>query len=120
MKIMIVDDMEPVINAMKQKFNGTEHNVVAEITDPSELDIKIQENNPDAILMDVNMGTYNGIVLIGELKDKYPLLKIVIMSADACNSYMALNKGADGFVSKMERKEKVLKVFDDIPEDEKA
>jgi len=120
MKIMIVDDMEPVINAMKQKFDGTEHNVVAEITDPSELDIKIQENNPDAVLMDVNMGTYNGIALIGELKDKYPLLKIVIMSADACNSYMALNKGADGFVSKMERKEKVLKVFDENPENEKA
>lgn len=56
----------------------------------------------DVVLTDINMPVMDGLTLLTNLNERYPLLKAVIVSAygDMANIRTALNRGAFDFVTK--------------------
>jgi sigma-B regulation protein RsbU (phosphoserine phosphatase) len=60
------------------------------------------QGGADLVLTDINMPVMDGLTLLANLNERYPLLKSVIVSAygDMTNIRAALNRGAFDFVTK--------------------
>jgi DNA-binding NarL/FixJ family response regulator len=103
-KIAIVDDNSFLIHAIKEKLSFFEDVVVKHTSlNGSELLIKLEENhNLDLILMDVEMPVLNGIETTQVVKQKYPQLKIIMLTAFDNDEHIfnAIKAGADGYLLK--------------------
>ena len=101
-KLTIVDDHAMVASGLAIELSGQQDfQVVDVLTSPGELMDKISENTPDAVLMDIRMGTYNGIKMTDEIKEMYPEIKVILMSGYNMGQ-LAKSSKADAFASKEE------------------
>lgn len=103
-KIAIVDDNSFLINAIKEKLSFFDDVLVKHIAlNGSELLTKLQENhNLDLILMDIEMPVLNGIETTQIVKQKYPHIKIIMLTAFDNDEHIfnAIKAGADGYLLK--------------------
>ena len=103
-KIAIVDDNTFLIHAIKEKLSFFEDVSVKHTSlNGSELLTKLQENhNVDLILMDIEMPVLNGIETTQVVKQKYPHIKIVMLTAFDNDEHIfnAIKAGADGYLLK--------------------
>ncbi len=104
LKIAIVDDNSFLINAVKEKLSFFEDvSVKHTLLNGSELLAKLQENhNLDLILMDIEMPVLNGIETTQMVKQKYPHIKIIMLTAFDNDEHIfnAIKAGADGYLLK--------------------
>ena len=103
-KIAIVDDNTFLIHAIKEKLSFFEDVSVKHTSlNGSDLLTKLQENhNLDLILMDIEMPVLNGIETTQIVKQKYPHIKIVMLTAFDNDEHIfnAIKAGADGYLLK--------------------
>ncbi|MBN8587516.1 MAG: response regulator transcription factor [Rhodothermia bacterium] len=66
------------------------------------LEAQKNQQSPDVILMDINMGAMDGISCVGHLKKKWPLVTIVMLTIndDDQSIFRALEEGASGYLLK--------------------
>ena len=104
LKIAIVDDNSFLINAVKEKLSFFDDVVVKHTSlNGSELLNKLEENhNVDLILMDIEMPVLNGIETTQIVKQKYPQIKIVMLTTFDNDEHIfnAIKAGADGYLLK--------------------
>ena len=104
LKIAIVDDNSFLIHAIKEKLSFFEDVVIKHTSlDGSELLTKLEESrNVDLILMDIEMPVLNGIETTQIVKQKYPQIKIVMLTAFDNDEHIfnAIKAGADGYLLK--------------------
>lgn len=101
-KIMIVDDHKMIASGIAAELNKIQGiRVIDVVTEPGIFLKKVLETMPDAVLMDIRMGEYNGLNIAKEIKEKKPQIKVILMSGYNI-SYMAKECGADAFTSKDE------------------
>ncbi len=104
LKIAIVDDNSFLINAIKEKLSFFNDVIVKHTSlNGSELLTKLQENhNLDLILMDIEMPVLNGIETTQIVKQKYPHIKIIMLTAFDNDEHIfnAIKAGADGYLLK--------------------
>jgi DNA-binding NarL/FixJ family response regulator len=104
LKIAIVDDNSFLITAIKEKLSFFEDVSVKHTSlNGSELLTKLQENhNLDLILMDIEMPVLNGIETTQMVKQKYPHIKIIMLTAFDNDEHIfnAIKAGADGYLLK--------------------
>lgn len=104
LKIAIVDDNTFLINAVKEKLSFFEDVAVKHTSlNGSELLTKLEENhNLDLILMDIEMPVLNGIETTQIVKQKYPHIKIIMLTAFDNDEHIfnAIKAGADGYLLK--------------------
>ncbi len=104
LKIAIVDDNSFLIHAIKEKLSFFDDVAVKHTSlNGSELLIKLQENhNLDLILMDIEMPVLNGIETTQVIKQKYPHIKIIMLTAFDNDEHIfnAIKAGADGYLLK--------------------
>ena len=83
---------------------------IGEASDGEEAISKARDLNPDLVLMDVRMGGMNGLNATQQLKDEYPQMAIIILSAYDLQEYReaARIRGASGYVVKMNMAEELL------------
>ncbi|MGV7104934.1 response regulator [Flavobacterium sp. U410] len=103
-KIVIVDDNSFLINAIKEKLSFFEDiqfkysaNNGKEVLQKLE-----QDKNLDIILMDIEMPIMNGIDATLEIKQRYPQIKIIMLTVfdNDENIFNAIKAGADGYLLK--------------------
>ncbi|WNF36622.1 response regulator transcription factor [Bacillaceae bacterium IKA-2] len=102
-KIVIIDDHQLFregvkrILAMEKDFD-----VVAEGDDGSMAMELVEQHNPDVILMDINMPKLNGVEATRQLIEKYPDVKVLILSIHDDETYVThvLKTGASGYLLK--------------------
>ncbi|MFL0352033.1 response regulator transcription factor [Xanthomarina sp. GH4-25] len=103
-KIGIVDDNSFLINAVKEKLSFFEDlNFKFSATNGSDLLIKLEDNhNIDLILMDIEMPVLNGIETTEIVKQKYPHIKIIMLTVfdNDENIFKSIKAGADGYLLK--------------------
>jgi len=104
LKIAIVDDNSFLIHAVKDKLSFFE-DILVKFTalNGSELLTKLEENrNIDLILMDIEMPVLNGIETTQIVKQKYPQIKIIMLTAFDNDEHIfnAIKAGADGYLLK--------------------
>lgn len=103
-KIAIVDDNTFLINTVKEKLSFFEEfNIKLTAMNGSELLSKIEnDHNIDLILMDIEMPVLNGIETTEIVKQKYPHIKIIMLTVfdNDENIFNAIKAGADGYLLK--------------------
>ena len=108
MKVMVVDDEEDIQSLFTQKFRkeikaGQIHFYFAL---SAEAALDYLENHKEAsivlILSDINMPGMNGIELLRIIKEKFPDLKVFMITAygDERNYQTAIAYGADDYITK--------------------
>ncbi len=103
-KIAIADDNSFLIQAVKEKLSFFEDlKVKFSGMNGSDLLEKLEENhNIDIILMDIEMPVLNGIEATEIIKQKYPHIKIIMLTVfdNDENIFNAIKAGADGYLLK--------------------
>ncbi|RKQ35584.1 response regulator [Oceanobacillus halophilus] len=102
-RIILIDDHKLFREGVKRilEFEPT-FEVVAEGNDGSEAAKLVKENNPDVVLMDINMPNINGVQATADLVRYFPNTKVIILSIHDDESYVthALKTGAQGYLLK--------------------
>ena len=103
-KIGIVDDNTFLINTVKEKLSFFKDlNVKFSAVNGADLLEHLEENhNIDLILMDIEMPVLNGIETTEIVKQKYPHIKIIMLTVfdNDENIFNAIKAGADGYLLK--------------------
>ena len=103
-KIAIADDNSFLINTVKEKLSYFDDlNFKFSALNGSELLVKLEGNhNLDIILMDIEMPVLNGIETTEIVKQKYPHIKIIMLTVfdNDENIFNAIKAGADGYLLK--------------------
>ncbi|MCI0387636.1 MAG: response regulator transcription factor [Acidobacteria bacterium] len=101
MKILIVDDSEPMRRLIKS-FIGDLVQEFVECSDGDEALTAYIHHHPDIVLMDLKMEGMDGIEATRQIKAVFPEARIVIVSQydDASLWQAALGAGAEGYVAK--------------------
>ena len=105
-RVLVVDD-EPDLEALisqrfRKRIRSGEMSFLFASHGQDALDKLGSAGHVDVVLSDINMPVMDGLTLLGRLKESYPLVRSVIVSAygDMPNIRGALNRGAFDFVTK--------------------
>lgn len=103
-KIAIVDDNSFLITSVKEKLSFFEDlDFKFSALNGSDLLVKLESNhNINLILMDIEMPILNGIEATEIVKQKYPHIKIIMLTVfdNDENIFNAIKAGADGYLLK--------------------
>ena len=123
MKVMVVDDEEDIQSLFKQKFRKEikAGAIKFYFALSAEAALNYLETQDKAsivlILSDINMPGMNGLELLKLIKEKFPNLKVFMITAygDDKNYQTAMDYGADGYIMKPvnfeELKEKIFTIW---------
>ncbi len=110
-RIMVIDD-EPILTRFVSvclRKQGFDH--VCSINDPRKALEKIEEFQPDLILLDIAMPGINGLELLEQIRNtpKFREISVLMLSAATKKyKYQALNLGAVDFVNKPVDQERLV------------
>ena len=102
-KIFFVDDEKLLLESLAVFFSSdAEFEVVGSASSAEEALEKLPDAKPDVLLADLNMAGIGGIRLIGEVKQRWPEIRMLVLSTyyDDQNVTSALAAGADGYILK--------------------
>ncbi len=101
-KIMIVDDAAFMRVTLKDLLTKAGHEVVCEAENGKDALSKYKVHQPDIVTMDITMPEMDGIEALKQLKDEYPDVKVVMITAvgQQANVMEALKLGAKDFIVK--------------------
>jgi DNA-binding NarL/FixJ family response regulator len=104
MNFLVIDDHALIRDALRGVFNELKQaSTVSEASNYRQA-MRLLEQNPNygVILLDLHLPDRNGLTVIAELRERYPAISIVVLSAfnDYDNVVKALNLGAVGFIPK--------------------
>lgn len=111
-RIALVDDHQIVIDGIISMLNTVEKiKVVGSANSGVGLIDLLSKEELDLVLMDISMPVMDGIETTRIVKEKYPNLKVLMLSMHDDLSYTkdAINAGADGFLLKNTGKEEFQK-----------
>lgn len=99
-RVLLADDHEVVRAGIRNVIADTPQlTIVGEVEDgPSLLDC-LEQTHPDLLLVDISMPSFDPLKTIPEIKEQYPALKILVVSAYDDNQYVQglLKHGIDGY-----------------------
>ncbi|SET80666.1 two component transcriptional regulator, LuxR family [Natronincola peptidivorans] len=116
-KILLVDDHSLVRQGLKQIIElEKDIEVIGQAGDGEEAISKVQELNPDIVLLDINMPKLNGIHTLRRLKDMNNTIKIIMLTFHEDKEYLfeTINLGANGYVLKDAESDSLIKAIRDV------
>ncbi len=101
LKLLIIDDDEALSKSIKFFFEDHECEVVVANNGQKGLE-KFQQENPDIVLVDLNMPDIDGHYVIAEIKRSSPDIPIIVISGTSVikEAIRSMNLGAWDFVTK--------------------
>ncbi len=102
-RIVLVDDHQIVREGTHQLLAQVrDFQVVGEAADGFEAISMVQALMPDVVVMDVRLPNMNGIEATREIKNRFPGVQVLILSAheDDCYVFPLLEAGASGYLLK--------------------
>jgi DNA-binding NarL/FixJ family response regulator len=102
-RVLLADDHELVragIRSLLEKLTDVE--VAAEASDGREAIRLVEKHEPHVVLTDIAMPVLNGLEVTRHLTDKFPKVRVVVLSmySDKEHVYLALRAGAAGYLLK--------------------
>ncbi|MEX2129682.1 MAG: response regulator transcription factor [Xanthobacteraceae bacterium] len=112
MKILVVDDHVLIREALRGVLKELKADAAIVEAPDSRQAMQRVEENPDLelILLDLRLPDRDGLAVLAELRERYPAVSVVVMSAsdDRENVAKALEIGALGFIPKSSPREVML------------
>jgi DNA-binding NarL/FixJ family response regulator len=118
-RLMIADDHRLFREGIKALLAVTDDiEIVGEAEDGESALKKCRELQPDVILMDINMPGLNGIQATGQILEKQPQARIVMLTMleDDASIFHAMRAGARGYLLKGADPKEVLSVIRAVAE----
>lgn len=103
LKIVLIDDHQLFREGVKRILSMEENfEVVAEGRDGEDVVDLVRQNQPDVVLMDINMPNVNGMEATKNLVETFPNVKVLILSIHDDETYVTavLKTGASGYLLK--------------------
>lgn len=116
-KVCLVEDNPFIQTAIEQIILGSkEFQLVSIYSSAEEAVKKIPEDNPDVVLMDINLGAMSGIDAIRVLKQKCPDIRFMMCTVyeDDDNVFEALAAGASGYILKKSKPLEIINAIKDL------
>ena len=110
-KVLLADDHALLRGSLKQLLEDTNFvQVVAQAGEYSEIMKAMGAHDVDLAILDISMPGKNGVDIVKILKDKYPALKILMLSMHSEDQYAVrcLKAGASGYLTKNTAPEKLV------------
>lgn len=108
-KILIIDDEEKLRNLLSRiiKIEGF---AVSEAANLKAAQKAIERETPDVILCDVKLPDGNGVDFIKDIKSKYPVIEIILLTAfgNIQDGVQAMKNGAFDYLVKGDDNDKIL------------
>ena len=107
-RVLVVDD-EPDIRLLIRILlrQDKRFTVVAEAADGDAAIELANEHKPDFVLLDIAMPGTNGWAALGQIRQSVPGCRVVMCSATSPEAHRAHLASADGYVEKLEMREKI-------------
>ena len=116
-KIAIAEDNIFSLKALEEKLSTyADITIIHTAKNGTELLHLLEQNNDiDLILMDIEMPLMNGIEATGKIKQRYPQIKIVVITIYDDDEYIfnAIKAGADSYILKETKSEKIYETITD-------
>jgi two-component system invasion response regulator UvrY len=117
LRVLVVDDHAVVRAGLNRIINDAPGmRVSAEAGDAAEALDKLQAGSVDVVVLDLDLPGRGGLDLIGDIKQLYPKLPILILSfhAETAFAVPALQAGADGYLVKDSSTEALVEAIDKV------
>src|SRR5262245_15911307 len=100
--VVIVEDHQMLAQMFSQVLKGPEIKIVGVAADRTQAIPLIEREKPRIVLMDIGLPDGDGIALTSELRQRYKLIDVIIVTASTAHEDMirAIHAGAKGYVSK--------------------
>ncbi|MDQ7947455.1 MAG: response regulator transcription factor [Pedobacter sp.] len=113
-KVFLVDDHDILMDGIEAILQRSANICVigkANSVEMAEQYLKVKQ--PDVLLTDINMGNRSGLDLTRMVKEKYPQIKIIVLSMYDDNFHIAnlLKAGASGYLLKNVKNEELLRAI---------
>jgi DNA-binding NarL/FixJ family response regulator len=116
-KVFIVDDHYMVVEGIRSMLQ-TESSIdwLGHASNADSCLAFLQQQQPDVLLMDINMPGKSGIELCAEVKQKYPFVFVLALSTFNQQSYIEkmMNNGASGYVLKNASQHELMEAIETV------
>lgn len=114
--VLIVDDSVVAVKMLREMILSLGYAVVGEANSGIRAIEEYAALQPDIVTMDLAMDGMNGIETITRMIDRFPVARIIVVSARQDNQaiFQALERGARHFMIKPVTAEKLAVVFDNV------
>jgi len=116
-ELIIVEDNVLALQAISDKLANFSDIIIRHVARNGQevMEILEQNNSIDLILMDIEMPVMNGIEATQYIKQKYPQIKIVMITVYDDDNYIfdAIKAGADSYILKEIKAEKIYETITD-------
>jgi len=101
--VVLVDDHPPVRDGVKVALQRDKDIIISgEAETIEELREILRDSEIDVVVLDISLPDGSGVELITQLREQYPLLKIIILSMYSRSDYVleAVSNGVSGYMTK--------------------
>lgn len=116
-QIILADDQNMFLEGLEAIFSDNEcYKVSGTANNGFEVLELLEKSQPHLLLLDINMPEMDGIDTCKVIKNKYPELKVLILSSYSNKEFIAdvMHNGADGYILKNAGSAELLQAIDDI------
>jgi len=101
LRILVVDDNPRARNGLSALISTQAGLVVVcQASDGEEALAQIESQHPDLVLMDIQMPVMDGLSATAIIKERWPQIKVIILTIHADCASQAQRAGADAFLVK--------------------
>lgn len=115
--VLIADDHDLIRLAIRKIFElFDDYQLDYEAKDYYELMEILKSNNPDILLLDLNMPGKSGVELLREVREKHAHIKVIVLTVDDSPQLVkkAMEMGAFGYLLKENATEEIHDALDEI------
>jgi len=100
-EILIVDDSQTILTLMKEFLEGEGYNTITAKSAQDTLSL-LDKEKPDLVIMDIKLPDMDGLDALIELKNRYPKLSVMMMTAYGTTqtAIEAMKRGAYDYITK--------------------
>lgn len=115
-RIILTEDHQILRDGIKALIASENIEITGEASTGAELWKLLEINQPDIILMDISLPDTSGIELTRLISEKYPQVKVLILSMFTDESFInqAIKAGAKGYLHKNTTREEMLLAIDTV------
>ncbi len=101
-KVLIVDDEEGFVGTMTKRLTKRDFNVVSAYRGLQALEQLEENDNIDIVILDVKMPGMDGLETLKEIKKKYPLVEVIMLTGHATveSAIEGMKQGAFDYLMK--------------------
>jgi DNA-binding NarL/FixJ family response regulator len=102
-KVLVADDHPLTLQGIRRALeDARDIEIVGEANSGSQVLPLIGQTGPDLVLLDIRMPQLDGLACLDRIRDRYPNVKVVMLSAytDRQHIELALRRGASAYIAK--------------------